>query len=393
MSMADFAAQPDYTPLTASVTAAELTAFRQQSKANGAPWARRPDPTGRYSGSMTARITRMIPIVVPLVGFLVVLALIGPEIFGLVWAAVSFAGNAEFPLNLVPVGILAVAALILSVLVGALVSFLRGLGYPKGWWEAALRLTRFASANGLVYGHEQPVAFGGSIFGIGENRVAARRLGSASGRLSEVGNYRYVEVTRDSDGHTRRTVRTWGYIAIGLDRKLPHMMLDARANDAGVLGMRRSNLPVAFSRDQVLSLEGDFDRHFTLYAPREYERDALYVFTPDLMALLIDQTGAFDVEIVENTLFIYSSGFDLLAPATYERMRAILSTVGAKTISRTSRYTDDRVGNRMVDEVAPPGKRLKRRRNVVYLVLGVALLLWYIFDEYIAPVSGLPWGN
>ena len=46
------------------------------------------------------------------------------------------------------------------------------------------------------------------------------------------------------------------------------------------------------TRTQVLSLEGDFDRYFTLYCPKEYERDALYVFTPDLMALLDRRGGA-----------------------------------------------------------------------------------------------------
>lgn len=43
----------------------------------------------------------------------------------------------------------------------------------------------------------------------------------------------------------------------------------------------------------MLSLEGDFDRYFTLYCPGDYERDALYVFTPDLLALLIDESRHF----------------------------------------------------------------------------------------------------
>lgn len=52
-----------------------------------------------------------------------------------------------------------------------------------------------------------------------------------------------------------------------------------------------------FARDQVLSLEGDFDRYFTPYCPKQYERDALSVFTPDLMALCIDEAAPFDIEI------------------------------------------------------------------------------------------------
>lgn len=73
------------------------------------------------------------------------------------------------------------------------------------------------------------------------------------------------------------TTHNWGFVALSLDRALPHMVLDSRSNN-GLFG--GTNLPTVFSKDQVLSLEGGFDTHFTLYCPREYERDALYVFTP-----------------------------------------------------------------------------------------------------------------
>ena len=46
------------------------------------------------------------------------------------------------------------------------------------------------------------------------------------------------------------------------------------------------------------TLEGDFDRHFTLYAPDGYGRDALYLLTPDLMSRLIDSARAFDVSLL-----------------------------------------------------------------------------------------------
>jgi hypothetical protein len=154
--------------------------------------------------------------------------------------------------------------------------------------------------------------------------------------------------------------------------------------------MRSSNLPVSFDRSQVLHLEGDFDQHFTLYAPKEYERDALYVFTPDLMALLIDETGDFDVEIVDDWMFIYSARpFNLLSPVTYERMRRIVATVGAKTLRQTARYADERVGDRLVNQVAPQGRRLKRRTSVFATVIVVAAALFWLWNNLLAPMFGL----
>ena len=106
------------------------------------------------------------------------------------------------------------------------------------------------------------------------------------GRRLEIGNYRYTV-----RGEKQDSVFGWGYVAIGLDRRLPHLLLDAKANDRSVFGIRTSNLPVDLARDQRLPLGGEFDDKFTLYAPSDYGRDAFLIFAPDLMALFIDRLG------------------------------------------------------------------------------------------------------
>jgi hypothetical protein len=167
-----------------------------------------------------------------------------------------------------------------------------------------------------------------------------------------VANYRYT-VRRDKSSRVYR----WGYLALKLDRRLPHMVLDATSNNL----LFGSNLPRRFGKDSVLSLEGDFDRYFTLYCPPEYGRDALYVFTPDLMALLIDESSAFDVEIVDDWMFVYSTEpFDLLQPAVWQRLDRIVDTVGAKTLRQTERYADERVVDPRRGIVAPQGRRMRR---------------------------------
>ena len=206
---------------------------------------------------------------------------------------------------------------------------------PWGKWSRWTRLDRFARANGLTFLPSAVPAYPGAIFGLGQGRLATDHLATATGRYLDLGNYRYSTGSGDD-----RTTHQWGFLALKLDRVLPHILLDAKANN-GLFGT--STLPISFDRAQVLSLEGDFDRYFTLYCPKDYERDALYVFTPDLLALLIDESRHFDVEIVDDWMFVYSATrFDMTDPGTLRRLFRIVDTVGAKTLRQTARYSDER---------------------------------------------------
>ena len=98
--------------------------------------------------------------------------------------------------------------------------------------------------------------------------------------------------------------------------------------------------------DQALSLEGDFDKYFTLYCPEGFERDALYVFAPDLMALLIDEAGGKHVEVIDDWMFVYrflgtESFFD-----ESERLFRIVELVGSKALRQTHLYSDPAAGTR-----------------------------------------------
>ena len=237
--------------------------------------------------------------------------------------------------------IVGVVALILFGVIAAavrVVKVIRSLIIPRWWWEAAYRITRFAAANNLRYGHDEAVSYPGVIFGTGIDRTAERRLTTTAGRRVEIGNYRY---TITAENRENSQVYGWGYVAISLDRRLPHLLLDAKANDNSVFGIKTSNLPVDLARDQRLSLGGEFDDKFTLYAPSDYGRDAFYIFAPDLMALFIDRLGTFDVEIIDDTMFVYGSRFDLLDPRTYDWLQELVDTVVARTVRRTERYSDD----------------------------------------------------
>ncbi|MDB5186742.1 MAG: hypothetical protein JWM07_214 [Candidatus Saccharibacteria bacterium] len=216
-------------------------------------------------------------------------------------------------------------------------------------------LENFANESGLSYSLlvEKPELVG-VIFQLGDSSKIRDRFCSDDDTF-EVGNYEYTVRHGKS-----RTTYVYGYLRIKLERKVAHMFLDSIGNNMNIFGNSFSNIPIAMTSDQILSLEGDFDKYFTLYAPAEYEQDALYVFTPDLMALLIDTVADYDAEVIDDQLFIYGSEFNLLDKLVWEKITKIVATVGEKTIDRTDYYADERVGNRRLNVVAEPGKRLRR---------------------------------
>ncbi len=239
--------------------------------------------------------------------------------------------------------------------------------------RTAVKLGRFAQANNLVYEKDihDPV-LSGMIFDEGDSRSIIHRLsGKLDGTVFELANYQYAT----GSGKNRQT-HDYGYAKIMLSRQLPHMVLDAKKNN----GFGITNLPDTFNRGQKLELEGNFNEHFTLYCPKEYERDALYVFTPDLMALLIDNANAFDIEIVDNQLYLYQSKqFELTSREQFEKLFHIFNTIGTKVERQTDYYADERINDRTMNVVAQPGRRLKKSLSIqaviVFLVIAYYLYM------------------
>ncbi|MGV8884031.1 MAG: hypothetical protein ACOH1T_00390 [Microbacteriaceae bacterium] len=358
--------QLNLSALTDPIAKDEVAGFKSESRAQGRAW-------GQISTS-----TAVVGIIGGLFTVIVMASVL--RIF-LQFSLTSLANDGVTPLN---AGGLLFVVIFAGLVVTGVVLAIRFAGNSR--WKTWMRLSRFADSNGLVFSPSDPdPAYPGSIFSRGHSRMVLNHLRSASGRFLDVGNYRYT-----TGSGKNATTHNWGFLALNLDRQLPHMVLDSTANN-GLFG--GSNLGVAFSKDQVLSLEGDFDRHFTLYCPRAYERDALYVFTPDLMALLIDEAAPFDVEIVDNWMFIYSARpFVMTDPAVHERLFRIVDTVGAKTISQTERYADERLGDRTANIIAPPGRRLRSGVSIAGILLVGAFVIYWAFS-FFGGILGVLGGN
>ncbi len=184
--------------------------------------------------------------------------------------------------------------------------------------------------------------------------IEALRGVSDQGFEFEIGNFQTNVVSR------LLVLKKYGYVKMPLSQHVPQMALDS-------IKHRSIRLGSYFQDRQVVGLEGDFSKYFTLYVPQGYERDALYIFTPDLMALLIDETDIFDIEITNGSLLLYGKRFNLKDEQLINRLLLIVDVVGNKLQRRTTQYVAGR------DDPVEK-KPLKSRMRFAYrLAMGFAI--------------------
>lgn len=277
--------------------------------------------------------------------------------------------------------------------IAALVGMIAVFAYRRRRVER-YRIARFAAANNMSYeDHVNDPSLPGMIFQHGSSRLSTSLVRGTQPRFVEFANYQYTV----KSGKNSTTYR-WGYVAVKLDVPLPNIVLDAVGNNA--LG---TNLPSSFSRDQRLSLEGDFDEYFHLYCPEGYEADALYLFTPDIMARFIDHAAELDVEIVDDWMFLYMQRpASTTDPATWEWLFGVVGALMTK-FDQWARWRDDRLRMPVAPAsdsaaslpfaaptapltppppgVAPQGRRLKSGGAwVAFVAAGVIIVVVFVVN-------------
>ncbi|MCL1929702.1 hypothetical protein FWF93_01045 [Candidatus Saccharibacteria bacterium] len=184
----------------------------------------------------------------------------------------------------------------ISISISILISFpavIFLLLYLLGWVEEAsqrmqLKWLEFAKQNGFKYhigstGDNNPNAL---AFNIGHGGTTSHMLG-LDDRLC-VAEYTYkTEVGGETVWHH------FNFARFKLHNDVPHLVLDSKFSALQIEGTKE------------IRLEGNFHEYFSLYAPEGFHIDALQVFTPDVMARLLDQEKKYDIELVGSDLYIY----------------------------------------------------------------------------------------
>lgn len=222
------------------------------------------------------------------------------------------------------------------------------------WRNAArpARIFRTARANRLAYSDRGAVGLRlpGSVMASPDAFVVTADVLSGGPPDNDLPRFTAATLAPQVAGTRRRH----GIAAIALDRQTPHIVLEnRRARVLRTTGRR-------FRGEQRLSLEGDFDRTFTLFCPRGYETDALYIFTPDLMALMIDLASDCEAELLDGWLVLYSGRpWRLSTPRGFTRLISLVDLIGRKMRSRTELYRDEHADAGTA--IAIPGRRLRAR--------------------------------
>lgn len=166
---------------------------------------------------------------------------------------------------------------------------------------------------------------------------------------------------------------TFRFLSARLPRPLPHLMIDSLRN-----GRLRTILPGA----QRLSLEGDVDRHFAVYVPAGYERDALQLLTPDVLACLIDHGRRWDIEVVDDRLVVASRASGRRSDRTeVPALLRFAELIGAELGHQATTYTDPRARDPRT-QIDVAGRRLRRRSGVwVAAAIAVAVAAMLAFPH------------
>lgn len=335
--------QLDLSPLSEPVSRADLRSFRHTARGTGVPRLDSATPSFRT------------------------------------WLTVGLVVLAGIPFALVPLVVVATEGLsvmsVLFVLGGGFLTF--GLTLIVGrfrwprWgsrlWRERFLIARLAERNGAFYTAARSTPWSpGMLFSRGDRRRIFDVVHFAVGNWS-VGNLSYLKQLPRGGAEQH----LWAYVDVSLPRRFPHIVLDSLSNN----GLRGRELENPYNGQGAITLEGDFSRHFRLTCPPGYERDALYLLTPDLMAVLIDEGADFDLEIIDDRMFLYRPRlFSLADPREWQRIQRILDTIAGSTQKRTLNYRDERVGSFRANTITSQGSRLSSPNVGIAIVVAIVVV-------------------
>lgn len=242
------------------------------------------------------------------------------------------------------------------------------------WWAVGLsrrvKIAAFAWQNGWAYADllEHTRRPGAAFTRVVHSRERAVMACDDARMPFELGMHHSV-----SRGQERATIqRPFAFIELPLPASVPHIVLANRKHSiVPTLGLGRGAAR--------MELEGDFAKTFRLIVPEGYQQDALYIFTPDLMARVLDLGSGAEIELVSDRLYVY-----LPSRTRFDRAETMAAAVTLaeefhrRFTARTELYRDDDAGGlaaRAGVSIGLRGQRLGGRGISVFAVAGTAAVL------------------
>lgn len=239
--------------------------------------------------------------------------------------------------------------------------------------ESEKKIPQFAKVNHFEYAAiTSSSSYTTRFFSVG---VGVEVQHVVRGQRFEVGEYIIEDASSPAKFHH------YGFIEITLDNKVPHIILDSVSNETSQSSEQdySGKIRIDLNKDQMMQLEGDFTNYYTVYVAEGYGTDALYILTPDLMATLADAVADYDIEFVDNKLYLASRDVFRTADQFYKAFSAIEKISNAVN-KRSDRYVDEHTSSIEV------GRRYLAHSNnfrYVLYILGWSAFVFFIMSGVI----------
>lgn len=152
---------------------------------------------------------------------------------------------------------------------------------------------QFAEMNGWQYAYScDPNQEKGIMFRLGRDRHISYCIeGVIDERRFRIFNYDF------KIGSGKETkIYNYTVFAFKFGGTFPNIYLNNKNNSCGI------------KAGEAIPLPEEFENSFTLSAPKDYEIEALEIFTPDVLASLLDNKFNHDVEFVNQEMLVFSDG-------------------------------------------------------------------------------------
>lgn len=156
----------------------------------------------------------------------------------------------------------------------------------------------------------------GTLFSAGHTQIVSNVLsGVSNGRASRIYSYQYT-IGSGKSAHTFQ----YTVFEVTFGSIMPDITLRNVKEAMAETGL--------FEKAEHIQLEGDFNTYFILTVPKDYEMEAYQIFTPDVMARLIDKAKDLNFEFNQNKIYIYTT-------------RSLTTRASLQSMLDLAKYLDD----------------------------------------------------
>ena len=133
----------------------------------------------------------------------------------------------------------------------------------------------------------------GKLFGIGRDRLISDVL---TGTYQDISVRIFCYQFTIGGGKSSQTVYNTVFEAT-FNSSMPDLLVSSQS--------QIQFLDDCFNDEEVLKLEGDFNKYFKVRAPKGFEVEAYQILSPDIMVDLIDKARNLNFEFNKNKVYIY----------------------------------------------------------------------------------------